>query len=50
VQNVAQTGHAVSLWALSVASWPYLLGAAVLGGGLYWLICHYLPSKQEQPS
>lgn len=50
VRSVARGSHELSMWAFSLADWPYLLGGAVAAGGLYWFLCHYLPSKQGTPS
>lgn len=49
VRGVARGSHDLSSWAFSLAGWPYALAAVLAGGGLYWLLCHYLPSKQETP-
>lgn len=49
IRGVGQGGHDLATSALSVASWPYVLAAVLTGGGLYWLLCHYLPKKQEVP-
>jgi lysozyme len=50
VRSVAQQGHDLSGWALSLPHWPVIAGAMALAGGLYWLLCHYLPSKRGTPS
>lgn len=47
VRGVAQRGHELSGWAMGLPGWPYLIGAGLIGGGLYWVLCHYLPNKQE---
>lgn len=47
VRGVGQRGHELGAWAFSLADWPYVLAAVLAGGGLYWLLCHYLPKKQE---
>ena len=49
VRGVARGSHELGSWAFSLAGWPYALAAVLAGGGLYWLLCHYLPSKQEAP-
>lgn len=49
IRGVGQRGHELGSWAFSFAGWPYALAAVLAGGGLYWLLCHYLPSKQETP-
>lgn len=49
VRGVARGSHELGSWAFSFAGWPYALAAVLAGGGLYWLLCHYLPSKQETP-
>jgi lysozyme len=50
VRSVAQQGHDLSGWALSLPHWPIIAGAVALAGGLYWVLCHWLPSKQGTPS
>jgi len=47
VRGVGQRGHELGAWAFSFAGWPYVLAAVLAGGGLYYLLCHHLPSKQE---
>lgn len=47
VRGVAQRGHELSGWAMGLPGWPYLICAGLIGGGLYWVLCHYLPNKQE---
>lgn len=47
VRGVGQRGHELGLWAFSLADWPYVLAAVLAGGGLYYLLCHHLPKKQE---
>jgi lysozyme family protein len=49
IRGVGQRGHELGSWAFSFSGWPYALAAALAGGGLYWLLCHYLPSRQETP-
>jgi GH24 family phage-related lysozyme (muramidase) len=50
IHSVAQQGHDLASSALSLPHWPIIAGAVALAGGLYWLLCHYLPSKQGTPS
>jgi lysozyme len=50
VRSVAQQGHDLASSAFSLPHWPVIAAAAALAGGLYWLLCHYLPSKQGSPS
>jgi hypothetical protein len=45
VRGVARGSHELAASALSVASWPYVLAAVLLGGGLYWVVCHWAPAK-----
>lgn len=47
VRGVGQRGHELGAWAFSLADWPYVLAAVLAGGGLYYLLCHHLPKKQE---
>lgn len=47
VRGIGRQSHELGIWAFSLASWPYLLAAALVGGGLYWVLCHWLPNKQE---
>ncbi|CCB64482.1 lysozyme [Hyphomicrobium sp. MC1] len=47
IRGVAQQSHDLGGWAVGLPGWPYILGACALGGGLYWAVCHWLPSKQE---
>jgi lysozyme len=49
IRGVSQNSHELGTWALSLPHWPYVIGACVLGGGLYWALCHYLPKKQGDP-
>lgn len=50
IRGVGRGGHELATSALSIASWPYVLAAVLTGGGLYWLLCHYLPKKQGDPA
>jgi predicted chitinase len=50
VRSVAQQGHDLASSALSLPHWPIVVAAFALAGGLYWVLCHWLPSKQGSPS
>lgn len=46
VRGVTQNGRELAFWALTLADWPFLLAAVVVGGGIYWFACHYLPGRK----
>lgn len=50
IHAVGQSGHDLATSALSLPHWPVIAAALAIGGGLYWLLCHYLPSKTGTPS
>ena len=47
VRGVAKGSHELGTWALALPNWPYVIGAGAAAIGLYWVLCHYLPKKQE---
>lgn len=48
VRGVARGSHDLGTWALALPNWPYVIGAGAVAFGLYWLLCHWLPKKQQE--